>query len=106
MSSLEIWLVILGGMVVTYLTRLSFTVLVPPDRLSPAFSRGLNYIPPAVLAAIVVPELMLVDGEIAIWLTHHRLMAGSLAALIAWRLKNTWVTIASGMLALWLLATL
>jgi branched-subunit amino acid transport protein len=106
MSSLEIWLVILAGMVVTYLTRLSFTVLVPPDRLSPGFSRGLIYIPPAVLAAIVLPELLLVDGEIAISLANHRLVAGSLAALMAWRLKNTWVTIASGMLALWLLTTL
>ena len=106
MSSLEIWLVILAGMFVTYLTRLSFTVLVPPDRLSPAFSRGLIYIPPAVLAAIVLPELLLVDGEIAISLTNHRLVAGSMAALIAWRLKNTWVAIASGMLALWLLTTL
>ena len=106
MSSLEIWLVILAGLVVTYLTRLSFTVLVPPDRLSPAFSRGLIYIPPAVLAAIVLPELLLTDGVIAISLTNHRLVAGSLAALIAWRLKNTWVTIASGMLALWLLSTL
>ena len=106
MSSLEIWLVILAGMVVTYLTRLSFTVLVPPDRRSPAFGRGLIYIPPAVLAAIVLPELILVDGEIAILLTNHQLVAGSLAALIAWRLKNTWLTIASGMLALWLLTTL
>ncbi|GMR10232.1 MAG: hypothetical protein BMS9Abin28_1053 [Anaerolineae bacterium] len=105
MSSLEIWLVILGGMAVTYLTRLSFTVLIPPDRLSPTFSRGLVYIPPAVLAAIVLPELLLVDGEVAISSTNFQLLAGALAALVAWRFKNTWLTIASGLLALWMLTS-
>ncbi|MFQ5922828.1 MAG: AzlD domain-containing protein [Anaerolineales bacterium] len=106
MSNAEIWLIIVGGMVVTYLTRLSFTVLVPPDRLSPTFSRGLVYIPPAVLAAIVLPELLLVEGNITISPTNFRLMAGVLATLVAWRFKNTWLTIASGLLALWLLANL
>ena len=105
MSNLEIWIVILGGMVVTYLTRLSFTVLIQPDRLSPTFSRGLIYIPPAILAAIVLPELILVEGQIVISHGNHQLLAGALAALVAWRLKNTWLTIASGMLALWLLTT-
>jgi branched-subunit amino acid transport protein len=103
MSSVEIWLVILGGMIVTYLTRLSFTVLVPPDRLSAVFNRGLIFIPPAVLAAIVVPELLLVDGRVALSLTNFQLIAGVLAGLVAWRFKNTWLAIATGMLALWLL---
>lgn len=103
MSSVEIWLIIIGGMIVTYLTRLSFTVLVPPDRLSPAFSRGLIYIPPAVLAAIVVPELLIVNGRVAITLANIQLLAGILAGLVAWRFKNTWLAIATGMVALWLL---
>ncbi len=106
MSNLEIWLIILGGMVVTYFTRLSFTVLIPPDRISPTFARGLVYIPPAVLAAIVLPELALVEEKITISPTNCQLVAGVLAALVAWRFKNTWLTIASGMLALWLLRTL
>ena len=106
MSDAEIWLIILGGMVVTYATRLSFTVLVPPDRLSPAFTRGLIYIPPAVLSAIILPELLLVDGQVTISLTNSKLIAGALAAFIAWRFKNTWLTIGSGLLALWLLTNL
>jgi len=105
MSNLEIWLIILGGMVVTYLTRLSFTVLVPPDRFPPTFINGLVYIPPAVLAAIVLPELLLVDGDIMLSPTNHQLVAGILAALVAWRLKSTWLAIAVGMLALWLLVS-
>jgi branched-subunit amino acid transport protein len=103
MSTLEIWLIILGGMVVTYVIRLSFTVLFPPDRLPTAFIKGLIYIPPAVLAAIILPELVLVDDEIAISLANSQLVAGFLAALTAWRLKNTWIAIITGMVALWLL---
>jgi len=105
-SGAEIWLIILGGMVVTYLTRLSFTVLVPPSRLPPAFSRGLVYIPPAVLAAIVLPELLIIDGQITIAPSNFKMVAGFLAALVAWRYKSVWLTIAVGMLALWLLANL
>jgi branched-subunit amino acid transport protein len=106
LSNIEIWLVILGGMVVTYVTRLSFTVLVPPERLPPTFIKGLIFIPPAVLAAIVLPELVLMDGKIAISPANHQLVAGILAAFVAWRLKNTWIAIATGMVALWLLNSL
>ncbi len=103
MSKPEIWLIIVGGTILTYLVRLSFTLLIPPSRLSPTFSRALVYIPPAVLAAIVLPELLLVEGEITISLTNPELVSGMLAALVAWRLKSTWITIATGMMALWLL---
>ncbi len=106
MSSAEIWLIILGGMVVTYLIRLSFTVLVPPARLPPAFSRGLIYIPPAILAAIVLPELLIIDGQITISATNFKMLAGFLAAFVAWRYKSVWLTIAVGMLALWVLTNL
>ena len=106
MSDVEIWLIILGGMAVTYAIRLSFTVFVSPDRLSPTFTRGLVYIPPAVLAAIILPELLVVEGQITISMANHKLLAGMLAGLIAWRTKNTWLTIGSGMLSLWLLTNL
>jgi len=106
MSNLEIWLIIIAGMVLTYITRLSFTVLVPPERLPSTFIKGLIFIPPAVLAAIVLPELVLVDGEITISSANHELIAGILAALVAWRLKNTWIAIATGMIAVWLLNSL
>jgi branched-subunit amino acid transport protein len=103
MTEPQIWLIILGGMVTTYLTRLSFVALIPQERLPLRLRRALQYIPPAVLAAIVFPELAIRGGELAIAIENERLLAGLLAALVAWRLKNTWFTIASGMLALWLL---
>ncbi len=95
------WLIVLGGMVTTYLIRLSFVALVPQERLPPSFRRGLSYIPSAVLAAILLPELVLTDGAIDLSLDNQRLLAGIAAALVAWRFKNTWLTIAIGMLVLW-----
>lgn len=97
------WLIVLGGMVTTYLIRLSFVVLVPHDRLPLLFRRGLSYIPSAVLAAILLPELMLSNDALDLSLSNERLLAGIAAAFVAWRLRNTWLTIATGMIALWVL---
>lgn len=99
----QLWLIVTGGMVTTYLVRLSFVALVPQERLPLFFRRGLSYIPSAVLAAILFPELLLTDGALNLTLGNERLLAGIAAALVAWRLKNTWLTIAVGMLVLWLL---
>ncbi len=103
MTESTVWLVILGGLVGTYLTRLSFILIIPADRVPRVLHRGLKYIPPAVLSAILLPELVVRDGTLDLTLSNHRLIAGVIAALVAWRLKNTWLTIAAGMLALWLL---
>ncbi len=106
MSGTELWIIILGGMTVTYLIRLSFFFFIPPDRLPERFRRGLRYIPPAVLAALITPDLLLLDGILHLSFDNHRLVAGSIAALVAWRTRNTWLTIVSGLLAFGLLALL
>lgn len=106
MAEATVWLIILGGMVVTYLTRLSFILLVPPESVPLVFHRGLKYIPPAVLTAILLPELVIRNSALDFSFSNHRLVAGLVAALVAWRLRNTWLTIAAGMVALWLLMSL
>lgn len=98
------WLIVLGGMVTTYLIRLSFLALVPHERLPLRFRRGLTYIPSAVLSAILLPELVLTDGALNLSPSNERLLAGIAAAVVAWRLRNSWLTIAIGMIALWVLS--
>ena len=105
MNRAELWIIILGGMAVTYLIRLSFFFFIPPDRLPEWFRRGLRYIPP-VLAALIVPDLLLLDGTLYLSFANHRLVAGSIAALVGWRTGNTWLTIVSGLLTFGLLALL
>jgi branched-subunit amino acid transport protein len=101
-----LWLIIVGGMVVTYATRLSFIALVPFEQMPAWIRRGLRYVPPAVLAALILPAFLQPDGGLNFSLSNHRLLAGAVAILAAWRVKNTWLTIASGMVALWLLSNI
>jgi branched-subunit amino acid transport protein len=103
METTTIWLVILGGMVVTYATRLSFTVILPADQLPRQVQQALRFAPPAVLAAIAIPSIILPGSAKAIQLTHPQTLAGLAAALIAWRTGSTWLTIAVGLVLLWLL---
>ena len=94
---------ILGGMAATYATRASFIVFVPPQRMPAWFRRGLRFVAPAVLAGLVATELVGTGEALNLPLGYPRLMAGALAALVAWRSRNTWLTILAGMAALWLM---
>jgi len=105
--TLGFWaIVLLGGMAVTYTTRLSFLVLIGHDRLPPQIRRSLRFVAPSVLAGLIVPELLLADGHVPATLLQPRLMAGLMAAAVTWRFRNTWLTIAVGMISLWLLGAL
>jgi len=105
-ARIALWLIILGGMLVTYATRLSFIAIVPYEQMPAWFRRGLRYVPPAVLAALILPAFFQPDGILYFSISNHRLLAGAVAMLAAWRLKNTWLTIACGMAALWLLTNI
>jgi branched-subunit amino acid transport protein len=65
--------------------------------------RALHYVPPAVLSAIIFPQLFLSDGVLNLSLDNIRLLAGLVAIAVAWFSKNTLITIIAGMAALFLL---
>ena len=103
MNDAELWLIVIGMGVVTYATRLSAVVLLERVGLPQVVQRALRFVPPAVLSAIILPALVIRDGQLDVSPGNDRLVAGVLAALVAWRTKNILVTIAVGMAALWLL---
>jgi branched-subunit amino acid transport protein len=105
-NALYLWTIIIGGMLVTYATRLSFIMLIPHERVPDIIKRALRYVPPAVLATLILPDLLLSNGSLQIDLQNYRLLAGLLAACIAWRTRNTWLAIGIGMGVLWLLSSL
>ncbi len=105
MTTAEIWAVITGGMAVTYGARLSFIVVPQPERLPLFFRRGLRLVAPAVLAAILAPQVFTIDSGLPIVLSPRPWAAG-VAALIGWRTRNAWLAIAGGMIALWVLQSL
>jgi len=102
----NIWLVMLIGGVITFGMRFSLIYLFGRFQVPETMRRALHYVPPAVLSAIVFPELFLNDGQLYISLNNFRLLAGLIAALVAWFSKNTLLTIIAGMVALFLLQIL
>ena len=100
---MNLWLVVIAAGVLTFLIRLSFISLPAGWEMPPFAQRALSFVPPAVLSAIVFPELLLRDGQLAIHTDNHRLIAGVIAILVAWRFKKIMPTIVVGMAALWLL---
>lgn len=97
------WLIIAAMGLVTYALRFSMIALAGRVELPPLVKRGLRFVPPAVLSAIILPELLYPGGAFMLTLTNIRLLAGVLATLVAWRTRNVLVTIAAGMAAFWIL---
>ncbi|MCW5847904.1 MAG: AzlD domain-containing protein [Anaerolineae bacterium] len=89
--------------VITYAIRLSLFLLPERVMLPPWLLRALRYVPAAVLSAIILPELLLPSGTLDFSLGNERLLAGVVAAVVAWRTRNVFVIVVVGMIVLWLL---
>jgi len=100
-----LWAVVLVAGVGTYAFRLSFVLLFGrlddvPDWL--AFL--LRFVPAAVLAALVAPAVLAPTGDPLGGAPPPRLVAGGVAAVVAWRTENLFATIVLGMVTLWLVS--
>jgi len=102
-SPVKTWLVIAAVSAVTYLLRASFIVFADPHRFPHGFRQALRFVPPAVLAAIVVPGVLMAAGTIDMSWRNARLVAGLAAIAVAMRWRHPLAPIAAGMPALWLL---
>lgn len=106
-SDAAIWLVVLAASLGTFAIRLSFLALFGRlGEVPPWLERALKFVPAAVLTALVAPRLVYLDGTLALGLGNDRLLAGALAAVVAWRTESMLWTIVVGMVALWTLAWL
>lgn len=97
----EIWLIILLAGLLTFGTRLSFIAALGRWQPPEFFLRALRYVPPAVLSAIILPEMLIRDGQMLLSPANPRLLAGILAILVAWRTRSTFLTIVAGMVSLY-----
>ena len=94
------FLLILGMGLVTFAVRYPALALVGKMPLPARVSEALRYVPPAVLAAIIVPTVLMPNGPLEISLQNTRLLAGLVAAGVAWKTRNLLLTIVLGMGAL------
>ena len=100
---MNLWFVAVTAGILTFAIRLSFISLLDGWEMPPLLRRALDYVPPAVLSAIVFPELLLRDGNMDLSAGNYRLLAGIAAIAVAWRFRKIMPTLATGMVLLWLL---
>lgn len=105
---MNIWLIMLIGGLITFGIRFSLIYLLGEGRFEvpQTMRRALHYVPPAVLSAIIFPELLFQNGAFDLALANTRLLAGLAAILTAWFSRNTLLTILAGMAALLILQLL
>ena len=99
MNQTDLWTVAtIGGMAaVTVLTRCFFFLSNKPWTLPELARRGLDYAPIAALAAVIVPEIVMTQGQlISTWQDARLFGAAAGVAWFFWR-RGVLGTIVSGM---------
>ena len=94
-----LWLIFVLIGLATTLPRASFIVLGERASLPDVVQRALRYAPAAALAAIVVPDVVLVAGAVEVF--NSKLGAAIAAVLAARASRNPWLPFVAGMAALW-----
>jgi branched-subunit amino acid transport protein len=97
MSDIDVWLTIFLLLASTVLTRCSFFLLGHHVKLPPKVQHALRYAPAAALAAIVAPDLLLANGQLAVTWMNPKLMAGLGAAVFFLATRHLLGTIIAGM---------
>ncbi len=100
---MSIWVLMGVCGVVTFLIRYSFIAAEGHYQPPNWFVRLLPFVPVAALTALTVPDLVVVDGAIALGSGNPRLWAGIIAIGVAALWRNTVLTIGVGFLAFYLL---
>lgn len=91
------FIMIVGMMLVTFGVRYPVLALMSRVTLPPTLIEALKFIPPAVLSAIIVPAVFMPNGQFDVSPGNSYLVAGMVAAALAWRTKNLLLTIVAGM---------
>lgn len=97
-----VWMLIVLVGIGTYALRLSFIHLRGwADEFPVVVEQSLTYLPEAVLAAFIFPALFTLNGTV-VGMVNSRVLAASLAVVVAWRTRSMLATIVIGIGALWL----
>ena len=98
-----IWLVMIASGLLTFAARFSMIGLFQDRELPQIIKQILTYVAPSVLAAIIIPDVLLIDGTVIV-LDNPKIPAFLLAMVAAALTRNVLVTISTGMIALWMIS--
>ncbi|MBI6855566.1 AzlD domain-containing protein [Pseudomonas lijiangensis] len=101
MSELVLWSIFVAVGVGTFAMRLSFIGLYGRLRIPPLLQRAMAYIPASVLAALVLPAVMLPGGHGDFTFSNPQIPAAVVATWVAWWSRSTVLTLMAGMGVLW-----
>jgi branched-subunit amino acid transport protein len=105
-SSIEIWIAIIGLALVTVATRSFFLVLGDHVPLPERVRHALRYAPPCALAALVAPEVLFDPGPVLVGWGDPKLIAAAAAVVTTLLTRSMLAAMAIGMLALTLVRAL
>jgi len=100
---IEIMMIILGMGAVTFFTRFGSLAIFRQTGMHPSWERWLKHVPTGILTALIVPTLLLPEGKVDLSLNNHYLIAGIIAALVAYQSRNAILTMSLGMAAMFIL---
>jgi branched-subunit amino acid transport protein len=97
MDQTLIFWTIVGMAVVTYIPRLLPALFLSGKTLRPLLAAWLRLIPPAVLAAMLVPSLLIREERVSFSFDNLFLVAALFAFPVAWKFKSLSATVLLGM---------
>jgi branched-subunit amino acid transport protein len=92
------WLLIIGMMVLTFIPRYLPIALAGKFHIHPLLGRALEFVPIAVLTAIIAQTSFVHDGELDLAFDNPYLYGLIAAIVTAWITKHTFKTIVIGLL--------
>ena len=101
MTLIELQLVV-GMACATYLCRYPVLALVTRINLPPVVIDAMQFVPVAVLTAIIAPVVLAPAGVLALTYHNRYLVAAVATTMVAWRSRNLLLTIGVGMGVWWL----
>lgn len=97
MTDQVVLLTIVGMGLVTYLPRLLPAWFLRGKELPPFIVAWLKYVPVAVLAALLLPSLLVEGGKVNLAWNNYYLWAALPAGVIAWKSRSMFATVLVGM---------
>lgn len=95
---MNIWFLFFMVGMVTMIERLSFILLLDKWKMPDWFTRGLKYVPVAVLLSLVSVSVFRTDGLIDISVSTPKIIGAAVAIIVAWQTEKISATIGAGFL--------
>lgn len=93
----EVVIAIAAMAAATFFTRFASPAILGSSGIAPRFKRFLKHVPTAILTALIAPSLFAPQGHIEISIGNSYLIAGTIAALLAYFRQPPLVTMGGGM---------